>query len=196
MLKKILIGLFLAFVVWKLVTREEEIVYGPGVLADESPRQSTPASKSSYEFNDYKITPLADFDIEAKVLAKRPYRSDRESDLSPVDLVFGWGRMSDESVLEHIEISQSGRWYRWRVESFPIPKREIVTHSANMHLIPSNPYVADQLNDIRKGSLVRLTGQLIRADAGDGWRWASSLTREDSGAHACELIMVQSVELL
>ena len=38
---------------------------------------------------------------------------DRESDLAPVDLALGWGRMSDEAILKDIQISQSGRFYFW-----------------------------------------------------------------------------------
>ena len=61
--------------------------------------------------------------------------------------------MSDERVLENIKISQSGRFYHWRVDAFPIPRREIETHSANMHLIPANDFVEKAIGKIRQGGL-------------------------------------------
>ncbi len=65
--------------------------------------------------------------------------------------------------------------------------------SANMHLVPANDAVADALAAVDAGDRVRIDGWLVQIDATDGWRWRSSLTREDSGAGACELIYVCAV---
>ena len=67
---------------------------------------------------------------------------------------------------------------------------EIVRSSANMHLIPADAAVAQALRGVRAGQHVRIDGWLVQADAPDGWRWRSSLTREDSGGGACELVYV------
>ena len=101
--------------------------------------------------------------------------------------------MSDESVLAQIEISQSGRWYRWFARQLPIPRRQIERHSANMHMIPGDKSVADLLADVQVGQILRLRGYLVEARAGDGWRWRSSLTRNDTGARSCELVFVERV---
>ena len=53
--------------------------------------------------------------------------------------------------------------------------------------------VAAALDDVREGSIVELRGFLIEAQADDGWRWRSSLTRDDTGARACELVYVEQV---
>jgi hypothetical protein len=116
--------------------------------------------------------------------------------LAPTDLALGWQQMSDESVLAQIDISQSGRWYRWHVRDFPIPRRAIETQSANMHMVPANDQVAAILDSVRAGQIISLQGQLIRAQASDGWRWQSSLTREDTGANACELVYVTALEIV
>jgi hypothetical protein len=68
-----------------------------------------------------------------------------------------------------------------------------VRSSANMHLVPANDAVADALAAVDAGDRVRIDGWLVQIDATDGWRWRSSLTREDSGAGACELIYVCAV---
>ena len=41
--------------------------------------------------------------------------------------------------------------------------------------------------------LLTFSGYLIEARAPDGWRWRSSLTREDTGAGACELVWVEQI---
>ncbi|MGH8700806.1 MAG: hypothetical protein ACREVR_06465 [Burkholderiales bacterium] len=173
-----------------------EIKRTPGAVAAGAPAQQelrAPApglSKAGYE-----IRPLASFELEARVLGVERYRSDRGADLAPVDLALGWGRMSDTAVLERISITQSGRFYFWHTPQYPIPRREIETSSANMHMIPANDAVARRLDEVRRGHVVRLSGYLIEARGADGWRWRSSLTREDTGNGSCELVWVERLEL-
>jgi hypothetical protein len=99
--------------------------------------------------------------------------------------------MRDDTVLAHLDIDQSNRWYHYRWQGAPpIPVDEIVRSSANMHMIPSSDTIAKELARVRKGDRVRIEGWLVEADAPDGWRWRSSLTREDSGSGACEVVYV------
>jgi hypothetical protein len=142
------------------------------------------------------LNALAQFAISARVLSAEKYRIGREAELSPIDLALGWGRMSDSAVVERLSISQSGRWYHWRYSgSAPIPHREIETSSANMHLIPANPEVLRTLENARKGAVVTIKGYLVEARGKDGWSWRSSLSRDDTGNGACEVVFVQSAEV-
>lgn len=129
------------------------------------------------------------------MLSREDYAIDAGAALSPTDLALGWGRMSDSAVIERLDISQSVRFYsyRWH-DAPPIPPAEIVRSSANMHLIPADAAVARDLARVRVGDIVSLHGQLVEARGRDGWRWRSSLTREDSGAGACELVFVRGIE--
>ena len=194
-MKKIIYVLLAIVVLWFVFLRNNQVSLGPGVLAPNPPKQVKIISPKSFSFKDYTITPLAKFHIKAKVLSKKNYHWGRESDLSPVDLALGWGKMSDERVLDSIDISQSNRWYRWQTDKLPIPRREIETHSANMHLIPANKSIKSTINHTRIGDIVEFSGNLIRVDAKDGWRWRSSLSRTDNGGHACELIWVEKFEI-
>ena len=133
---------------------------------------------------------------EAMVLGREDYRFDRGAQLSPTDLALGWGPMADPQVLRGIEIRQSNRWYYWRTDEFPIPRREIERHSANMHMIPSNAAVASVLNSLKPGARISLSGQLVRVEGDDGFQWVSSLSREDTGAGACELVWVEHLTVL
>ena len=82
------------------------------------------------------------------MLSRELYSLDREADLSPIDLALGWGHMSDSAVLEKIKISQSQRFYFWRVDEFPIPRGDIERSSANMHMIPANDALASRLKSV------------------------------------------------
>lgn len=142
-----------------------------------------------------RLEPLAGFSIDARVLSRRDYRLGREADLSPTDLALGWGRMRDDQVLSRLDIEQRGRWYRytWRDRSPPIPSREIARSSANMHIIPANAGTATALSRVEPGQRVRIDGWLVEMAADDGWRWRSSLTRDDQGGGACELVYACSI---
>ena len=176
---------------------ERSIARPPGVIVVAEPEQRpiSTAPPPQFQKKDYTLTALAQFALQARVLGVEHYRFDREADLVPIDLALGWGPMSDTSVLSEISISQGARFYNWRVSKFPIARREIELNSANMHLIAATLDVQEQLKRVRVGHIVKLSGYLVEARAGDGWRWASSLTREDTGAGACELIWVEQIEL-
>jgi hypothetical protein len=167
-----------------------------GMVAAAAPIQQNLNNARGFRHDDYTLTPLANFALEARVLSRKKYSLGREADLSPVDLALGWGPMSDNRVLEKIDISQGNRFYYWRVEQFPIPQQEIIRHSSNMHMIPANEQVAKQLAGVRQGDVVAITGQLVKVNAEDGWRWQSSLSRTDTGNGACELVWVKEVSVL
>ena len=76
-----------------------------------------------------------------------------------------------------------------------MPRREIETQSANMHMIPANEQIEKVLKSIVPGQIVKLSGDLVQVDASDGWHWKSSLTREDTGAGACEIIYVKAISV-
>jgi hypothetical protein len=146
---------------------------------------------------DASTTALAGFSVEARVLGREDYRLDREAAYAPIDLALGWGRMREDAVLAQLEITQSGRWYRYRWRNQPpIPLAEIVRSSANMHMIPANAAVAADLERISDGDRVRVDGWLVQLDSPGGMRWRSSLSREDSGGGACELVYVCAVSRL
>ncbi len=195
-MKKLLLATVVILVSWFTFIKEDRVQFGPGVFAPEAPLQENIATPSRFAFDNYTITPLAEFRINAKVLSRKSYSSGRESDISPIDFALGWGRMSDEIVLDALDITQSGRWYRWQTQQLPIPRKEIETHSANMHLVPADEGVEMMIERARKGDIVEISGQLIRADAKDGWHWKSSMRRDDVGRGACELIWVEAFHIV
>ena len=181
-----------------LTFRDRPVAQPPGVLVADVPVQAALWDDDRpFRHNDeFTVTPLARFELAARVLSREDYTFDTEAALAPVDLALGWQQMSDTAVLEQIEIDQRNRFYYWQVEDFPIPRKAIETQSANMHLIPGNRTVARQLDAVREGELIRLQGYLVEVIRDDGWRWRSSLSRKDTGAGACEVIFVKRLEVL
>jgi hypothetical protein len=168
----------------------------PGVLVAEEPLQEDYRPLPlPFAHEGYVIQPLAAFGLEARVLSRRDYRWDSMAGLVPTDLALGWGRMSDTAVLDGLSIGQGDRYYSWSTAVLPIPRREIETHSANMHLIPADAAVARVLARVRPGSVIRLEGELVEVRSPRGWSIRSSTTREDTGAGACEVIWVRLLEV-
>ncbi|HUJ21611.1 MAG TPA: hypothetical protein VLX58_08835 [Bryobacteraceae bacterium] len=194
MVKGAIVAFFVISITVYLVDTMESR-YPPGVLIPEEPRQTLPSSTNSWKAGKYQITPLAAFHLRARVLHTEPYWFDHGADLSPVDLALGWGRMSDQSVLDQISFSQGQRWFHYwpRQSRFPIPVDEINSHSANMHMIPANQSVKGLLKSLHAGNLIELNGELVEADGEDGFKWRSSLSRTDTGAGACELVWVEEI---
>ncbi|MDP2877211.1 MAG: hypothetical protein Q8O00_13575, partial [Holophaga sp.] len=166
-----------------------------GILAPDAPLQGPPGEGGAWRFKDYRLVSLATFELRARILAKERYRWDPSAELSPIDFALGWGPMSDSSVLDRIDISQSNRWYHWRVSTLPIPMDQISAHSANMHMIPANARVKRALLGFREGQVVRLRGHLVQIEGPDGFRWTSSLSRQDTGDGSCEVIWVEEAGL-
>jgi hypothetical protein len=167
----------------------------PGVIAPTPPEQVDLDHGAQLQRGDVTLTTRAHVDLTARVLSRADYSWGAAGKLIPEDLALGWGRMSDSAVLADIAITQSDRFYYWRVQHFPIPRREIETSSANMHMIPADPVVLHQLRHVRPGELVHIQGFLVDASRPDGWHWNTSLTREDTGAGACELVYVESLDI-
>ena len=158
--------------------------------------EAVPLPDGTLAYPGYTFSNSEPFDLEARVLSVRHYRSGREAELSPTDLALGWGRMMEDEVVDLIEVSQRSRWYHWRADTLPIPRREIQDSSANMHMVPANESVARVLDEVGEHDRIRIVGQLIDANAEDGWRWRSSRSRTDKGTGACELVLLEQIHWL
>lgn len=63
-----------------------------------------------------------------------------------------------------------------------ISRSEIETYSANMHFIPATDPVKSDINRIREGDIIEISGSLVNAESNaEGWEWKSSQTYTDTG---------------
>jgi hypothetical protein len=194
------IALFIA-VLWKACGQWEHRAVHPadGAIAPHEPQQTDANGAPVIVLGRWTLTPRATYDITARILGREDYRFDPLAGLAPMDLALGWGPMSDNSVLNAFKISQGARFYSWRpvTESLPIELGEVTEYSANTHVIPANASVASKLARLRRGGqVVHLSGLLVDGARDDGMTIRTSLTRADSGAGACEFMLVQHVEVL
>ena len=140
------------------------IRHPPGIaVAPRDPAQIPVSGRAAISHDGVLLQPLASFDVEARVLSTRRYTwfgsrygLGREDALSPIDLALAWGPMSDQQVIDRLDISQGARFYgyRWSGTSPPLPPTVMVEHSANMHLIPASSLVWRQLKSLRPGHVV------------------------------------------
>ena len=175
--------------------RDRPVADPQGVLAAGEPLQEDLTGAAPIAHGRWTLTPRARYDITARVLGRERYRFDGLARLIPVDLALGWGPMSDSRVLGPLEIDQSGRfyWVHWAAAP-PLPGVEILRHSANLHAIPADRSIEAELLRLRQGEVVRLTGRLVDGKRDDGAFINTSLTREDTGAGACEVMLVESLD--
>jgi hypothetical protein len=167
----------------------------PGMLAANEPLQNE-TQETAWEHGDYLITPLAEYEVTARVLSKKDYAWDKSADLSPVDLALGWGVMSDSGLLENLRISQSGRWFYVYWQNANVDVNQVMNHSANTHILPANADIARQVKNVKRDDIVQLQGYLVQVTKRDGFLWRSSLSRGDTGDGSCEVLWVTGVEVV
>jgi hypothetical protein len=192
-LPKLIVWPPLAGTVWCLWPAGE-LRHEPGVRLDREPVQQMISLQAVGNFKKYTITAVAAYAIEARVLHTKHYWADG-NDLVPYDVAVGWGAMSDQAVLDRLSISQGNRFffYEWQNQP-PIPRGEIETHAANMHVIAADKNVASAVKRLRRGEFVAMRGYLVNVSGPDGFCWNTSLRRDDTGNGACELFYVESIE--
>jgi hypothetical protein len=165
-----------------------------GILAEGEPQQTNIADGEKVRMGHWTLTVRATYRLTARVLANESYHLDAMSDLIPEDLALGWGPMSDSRVLRTLDISQGNRFYYSRASTATAIARDtIITHSANTHVIPQNSAIATALAKLRPGEVVTLSGNLVDAVRDDGTSIRTSLVRNDTGAGACEVMLVTDV---
>ena len=177
-----MLGLIAGFLVWQGLDQRNAV---REVQAD-----------GAYAYRGYSITPLEPFQLTGRILSTHSYRSGREAELSPIDLAVGWDEMAKPDNIAQLNISQRNRWMYWKAKRLPLPRRQLESSMANVHIIPASAGVAEQVQTLAPGTLVTLDGDLVQVIADDGWRWRSSLSRTDTGARSCEVLWLTRVQVL
>ena len=163
-----------------------------GVLLNDEPVQTMIAPQSLGSRDGYTLEAVARYEVTARVLGTKRYWGGPAHNLVPYDMAIGWGRMSDQSVLDQLKFSQGNRFffYRWQNQP-PLPRAEIESHAANLHIIAATSVVANRVRSARTGELLGLRGYLVNVTGPRGFHWRTSLSRTDTGNGACELFYVE-----
>ncbi len=185
------VGVFALLVWW--ICPAAALRHPPGVRVNADPEQGAVAPRLLCQVKGFDLTAVASYAVKARVLHTKRYWADLD-ELVPYDVALGWGPMSDQSVLDRLEISQGNRFffYQWRDQP-PLPLQEIVTHAANNHVIAANRDVAAAVRHLRAGQFVQMRGYLVNVTGPKGFHWNTSTSRADNGNGACEVFYVEAI---
>lgn len=163
---------------------------------------STGSMASSIEYNiakglapiakDQSISVLQPFRGDFRILGSKTYTDDEQAKFSPIDYAVSWGLFAEPEIARHISVNQYDRFLNWKMDKVPVPTEQAMQMVSNMHIIPANPQIAQQIQKVKRGDLVRLQGDLVEIKDKD-LVWRSSLTPIDTGDGACELFRVNSI---
>jgi hypothetical protein len=143
---------------------------------------------------DTLLIPKATYRIAGRVVSTRHYYMDWNAKLSPVDLALAWGPMASSEYDTYVSYRHTDRFYHYSYsKTFPGNSQVIAHHTANEHLVPANAHIAKVLKSIKVDEIIELEGFLINVEG--PMMLETSLTREDSGAGACEIIYVRKVRI-
>ena len=184
----------LAGIVWLLMSGRP-IKHPAGVLVPNAPRQKDIPLKPLPSVAGWSLCAVAEYHLRGRVLGTKRYRSGVQSEIVPVDVAVGWGRMSDQSVLDQFALSMTNRFFFYEWSSAPaIPPEEIKVSAGNNHIIAATDDVRRAISGLRLGHIVTMDGYLVNATGPAGFTWNSSLRRDDTGNGACELFYVEKVK--
>lgn len=179
----------------------------------QEPTQSPTTSREiSFERDGYSyiLTPLYDYTIQGLAVSTQPY--DTWYNLSRVaktftkDICLIWGETVEKRGYQDktLKISQDFRFCLYEYWS-----NELVFNAnelSNSHLIPRDAEVEKKIRSIQAGDQIRMRGKLVNVDgtlidvAGKYERektmWQTSISRDDTGAGACEVMYVEEIEIL
>jgi hypothetical protein len=144
----------------------------PGVLAPDMPEvAAAPETAPVFERDDHVMTGLAQFKAKARVVSIQRYGKDREAKIAPIDIVLGWGPLSDTSTFKGVDVAQSERGVIFESYDPKLPKEVVAEKLVNLHVIGADADIDKRIHDLRRGNIVEIEGWLVDVSAADGWRW-------------------------
>jgi hypothetical protein len=180
---------------WHWWTTERAVARPPGIVAPDEPVQIDFDDPTRFEVKGYTFIKRARYDITARLLRKEIYHIDGGAGLAPVDLGVAWGPLSDSALIDQLEFTQMGRFFYWRPRNadVSVPTSVLVSHLAQMHMVPATTEIESRLKKLRPGQIVRAGGYLVDVRGPGDFTWNTSLSRTDTGNGACELFWVEDL---
>jgi hypothetical protein len=139
------------------------------------------------------IEVLQPFKGDFRILGSKIYHDDEQAKFSPIDYAVSWGLFAEPEIARTISVNQYDRYLNWNMPQVPVPVEQAMQMVSNMHIVPANPEIAQQIKQVKRGDLVRLQGELVEIKDQD-LVWRSSLTPTDTGDGACEVFRVNSIQ--
>jgi hypothetical protein len=173
----------------------------PGLLNDPVQR-STRRQRFHFKYRGktYIVRPVAEYELWGLVASRNNPRSimDAYHDWTSVDtrdLGIIWGKNLRNNDFHRVKIRNSSWQVHWR---YPHGVTFYNDSISNNHLITGDPAVRSAIGRVQRGDQIHMKGMLVNYRSGDepgSWR-RSSTSRTDTGNGACEVVYVESIEVL
>lgn len=152
----------------------------------------------------YDLDPRYQYDMSGLVVGAFNYKNfsvEKIEKVFPLDLCLIWGSNLKNKVHLNpgVHFSQDCRWC-WVNWSGPVDFN--LQELSNNHLLIKDDRIWQIAKELKRGDQVHIIGKLVNAvirplNGGSGLiSWDTSITRNDSGAGACEVIYVEDIVVL
>jgi hypothetical protein len=153
----------------------------------------------AYGGKEYKIQEVAEYEIYGlvathnNILAWTDIYHD-ETSLDTKDLCLIWGDNLKNDHYRHARF-KSGAWtcyVKWKGGD-----ALALNQLSNNHLITDKPEVREAIRRVQVGDQVHIIGKLANYKEVNARDWRiSSVSRDDKGGRACEVVLVEKIEVL
>lgn len=152
-----------------------------------------------FDKETYSISPQYDYELYGLVVTSRDldktwYNVNYERDpFNIIDICVIWGGNVTTGDYKKIDF-ESGLftcYVSYREHIIFIPNA-----LSNNHLLPGNIDSLRAMRDVHRGDQIHFKGQLINYTTSKGGNRVSSVSRDDMGKHACEVVYVELFEIL
>ena len=173
-------------------------------LAHEPEQQTTYKAPFdvSTDVRQYQITPLFDYDLYGLVVSYREHdarfgmHKKAGDDLNVADFCVVWGDNALALDLTEFEFSNGQFTCYTSTKSRAAWQQFNIAQLSNNHLITEDPYLRELIQQAEIGDQIHIQGMLASYGHAHGTLRSSSITRTDTGNHACETIYVTNFEIL
>ncbi|HVO84281.1 MAG TPA: hypothetical protein VMU60_07645 [Syntrophobacteria bacterium] len=187
----------------QIYMRPRAAARGDAIDLSGEPRQTALSSPEvvpvKFDGKSYLVEKHHKYEISGEVLSVETYNVAFKSEFFDVDLGLIWGPRVAE-LKQRYTFNQGGRWLFWSSKG-PVSDDErnyVTTHISNNHLIPAEGQ-GNLVKAVRwpgRGDKVRIAGYLVTIKNPSGRvAVASSTSRDDTGAGACEVIWVDEIQI-
>lgn len=206
----ILIGLTLSYLIYNSIDNfliKKEIIYNSNLNNLPVPTQinfKNPINEDIYVGKQLvNIQKLAKYEIKGVVMSLQRYSTDP---VSKTDIVLGWGPFTlGKNYDKYIDMDILNDRFSYGTFDLnwanSVGGYEYVRNSySNNHLIPSNDKIKRLIEKISLHDYLQISGYLVYATwqtpSGTYFWGPSSMTRNDTGNGACEIILIDNIKWL
>ncbi len=188
-----IVGIFFCIAAWWLIPVDNYSTLLP-LQSNQFPIQHNLSNLQTVNINGATIYLVATYNIKARVLSKH-YYNDIAGKVAPVDLALAWSEMAQPRHYQRLNIWQSNRFFYWETDNTEGLPEGFRSMMGNVHIIPATQHVKEVIDTFKKGDVIHMMGYLVNVKLPSVQRpWKSSLTRNDVGNGACEIMYVTFAE--